>query len=233
MIVGFDHDDPDIFAEQYEFLERAQIPIVLVNALEAVPRTPLYRRVKAEGRLLESDPNADEAARYRSGVGRTNFRPLHLTGEQLRRGLEGLFQKLYAPEAFAARLLGNLSRFKDVRFRPEHVRTSYPAIFFRLARYYGGKGRAGRRFFWGCLWKALRRAPRVVGLVIFYLGMYMHFCEVHRRALSWDPWASPRSPEEGSVAPARPARVKDLRRGRAADGCARAAPGLAAGPVLS
>src|SRR5260370_19221192 len=47
MIVGFDHDDPDIFAEQHEFLEKAQIPIILVNALEAVPRTPLYQRIKA------------------------------------------------------------------------------------------------------------------------------------------------------------------------------------------
>ena len=39
-------------------------------------------------------------------------------------GLESLFQKLYAPEAFAARLMGNLSRFKDVGFRPEKMRAS-------------------------------------------------------------------------------------------------------------
>ena len=37
-----------------------------------------------------------------------------MTGVELKEGLERLFQKLYAPEAFAARLLGNLSRFKDV-----------------------------------------------------------------------------------------------------------------------
>jgi radical SAM superfamily enzyme YgiQ (UPF0313 family) len=211
MIVGFDHDDPDIFAEQYEFLERAQIPIVLVNALEAVPRTPLYNRIKAEGRLLDLDPEVDEAARYQSGVGRTNFRPLHLTDEQLRRGLEGLFQKLYAPEAFAARLLGNLARFKNVTFRPERLRAGYPAVFFRLARYYGSKGPAGRRFFWGTIWKALRQCPRVIGLVIIYLGMYMHFCEVHREALSWDPWAPPRDPEESPAVPAgRPRRRPEL-----------------------
>ena len=43
MIVGFDHDDPSIFEEQYEFLQEAGIPIVLVNALEAVPGTPLFQ----------------------------------------------------------------------------------------------------------------------------------------------------------------------------------------------
>jgi radical SAM superfamily enzyme YgiQ (UPF0313 family) len=199
MIVGFDHDDPSIFEEQYEFLQEAQIPIVLINALEAVPRTPLYARLQAEGRLLEPGADAEDASRYKSGVGRTNFRPLRLTPEELKGGLEWLFQKLYAPEAFAARLLGNLSRFKDVGFRPEKLRASYAAVFLRLARYYGGKGAAGRKFFWGCLWKALR-------------------CEVHQRALSWDAWApqgktassaavaSPRQPQASSAAAAGRAR---------------------------
>jgi radical SAM superfamily enzyme YgiQ (UPF0313 family) len=190
MIVGFDHDDPGIFAEQYEFLQEAQVPIIMLNALEAVPRTPLYNRLKEEGRLLEGQPQTDAAARYESGVGRTNFRPLHMTGGQLQRGLERLFQRLYAPEAFTARLLGNLSRFQAVTFRPETLQRSYPAVFWRLARYYWGKGWAARKFFWGCLWRALRQSPRVVGQVIFYLGMYCHFLEVHRQALSWDPWAN-------------------------------------------
>src|SRR5262249_35998759 len=129
MIVGFDNDDPDIFEEQYEFLQQAQIPIVMLNALEAVPRTPLYNRLRAEGRLLEGQAPADEAVRYRSGVGRTNFRPLHMTGGQLEEGLERPFQRLYAPEAFAARLLGNLSRFRGVAFRPERLQPAYPAVF--------------------------------------------------------------------------------------------------------
>ena len=214
MIVGFDQDDPSIFEEQYEFLREAQIPIVLVNALEAVPRTPLYARLQAEGRLLEPCPDTEDASRYKSGVGRTNFRPLHLTPEELKGGLEWLFQKLYAPEAFAARLLGNLSRFKDVGFRPEKMRGSYAAVFLRLARYYGGKGAAGRKFFWGCLGKALRSSPRVVGQMVIYLGMYKHFSEVHQRALSWDAWAPlgepassapvarPRQPQASSAAAA-------------------------------
>jgi radical SAM superfamily enzyme YgiQ (UPF0313 family) len=203
MIVGFDHDDPGIFEEQYEFLQEAQVPIVLLNALEAVPRTPLHERLKAESRLLENHPDAPDAARYRSGVGTTNFRPLHMTGEELRRGLERLYQRLYAPGAFAARLLGNLSRFRDVRFRPERVQPGYLAVFYRLARYYWGKGRAARRFFWGCLWKSLRRAPRVVGQVVIYLGMYAHFCEVHRAALPWDPWSAP-APDGAPSGPAAP-----------------------------
>jgi radical SAM superfamily enzyme YgiQ (UPF0313 family) len=200
MIVGFDHDDPSIFEEQYEFLQQAQIPIVLVNALEAVPRTPLYIRLQEAGRILNpSYSDAAAAARYKSGVGMTNFRPLGMTGEQLKRGLESLFQKLYAPDAFAERLMGNLSRFQDVHFRPEIVRACHPAVFLRLAWYYMRKGRAARKFFWGSLWKTLRQAPRIVGQMIIYLGMYVHFCEVHRLALHWDPWKKPASADSASI----------------------------------
>jgi radical SAM superfamily enzyme YgiQ (UPF0313 family) len=203
MIVGFDHDDPSIFEEQYDFLQQAQIPIVLVNALEAVPRTPLFSRLQAEGRLLNTSyTDAAATARYESGVGMSNFRPLSMSPDELRQGLEWLFQKLYAPDAFAARLMGNLSRFRDVGFRSERVRPSYVAIFFRLAWYYGGKGRAARKFFWGCLWKTLRQSPRIIGQMVIYLGMYVHFCKVHQLALSWDPWSAPARPEKNPTAPA-------------------------------
>ncbi len=206
MIVGFDSDDPGIFEEQYDFLQAAQIPIVLVNALEAVPRTPLHARLAAEGRLLPPE-EADDTSRYESGVGRTNFRAKNLTGRQLKGGLEWLFQRLYSPEAFAERLLGNLSRFKNYRFRPESMRLSYAAVFIRLMRYYGSKGSKARSFFWGILWKALRHSPRVVGQVVIYLGMYMHFLELHRHALGWDPWAPAPAPAPPAVLTGMPLRL--------------------------
>src|SRR5205807_5370018 len=81
--------------------------------------------------------------------------------------------------------------FQNVHFRPEVMRAGYPAVFLRLAWYYMRKGRAARRFFWGSLWKTLRQAPRIVGQMIIYMGMYVHFCEVHGLALHWDPWAAP------------------------------------------
>src|SRR5437660_2385734 len=155
MIVAFDHDDPDIFAEQYAFLQEAQIPIALVNALEAVPRTPLYTRLKAEGRILNGHPDADDTTRYESGVGKTNFRLKHMSGAELKEGLERLFQRLYAPEAFSARLFGNLSRFKNVTFRPERLQASYLLIFWRLIRYYWGQGWVARKFFCSSLGRAL------------------------------------------------------------------------------
>src|SRR5439155_9123715 len=57
MIVGFDQDDASIFEEQYAFLQEAQVPIVMLSVLLAVPKTPLYGRLKAEGRLLNRAPD--------------------------------------------------------------------------------------------------------------------------------------------------------------------------------
>jgi radical SAM superfamily enzyme YgiQ (UPF0313 family) len=185
MIVGFDHDDASIFDEQYEFLQESQIPVVMLNVLVAAPRTPLYQRLEAAGRL---DHDTD-IARYTGTNWRPNFRPLGMTAEDLQQGQERLYRRLYAPDAFAARLLGNLARFHDVTYRPESFALDKLATFFRLARYYGRKGSAGRRFFWGILGKALRRSPRNLLQVVMQLGMYKHFCEVHARETSWDPWA--------------------------------------------
>ena len=52
MIVGFDHDDPSIFEEQFRFIQRARIPISMTGMLNAVPKTPLHARLKAAGRLI-------------------------------------------------------------------------------------------------------------------------------------------------------------------------------------
>jgi radical SAM superfamily enzyme YgiQ (UPF0313 family) len=187
MIVGFDHDDATIFEEQYEFLQAAQIPVVMLSVLLAVPRTPLYERLDAAGRII----NVENLSRYVGTSGGTNFRPLKMTAEELRHGQEDLYQRLYAPEAFAARLLGNLMRFHDVRYRPERIQVPLMTTFVRLAGYYWRKGKAARRFFWGTIAKTLRKSPRSVRQVIMMLGMYKHFSEVHAGTSGWDPWARP------------------------------------------
>src|SRR5439155_319878 len=190
MIVGFDQDDVTIFDEQYEFLQAAQIPIVMLSVLLAVPRTPLYQRLAAAGRLDDSP----DLSRYVGTSGGTNFRPLRMTAEELRLGQEALYRRLYASDAFAARLLGNVGRFRDVRYRPEAARLDTLATFARLVRHFWRQGWAGRRFFWRILGTAFRRSPRIVPQVSQFLGMYKHFCELHAVAPdspAWNPWAAP------------------------------------------
>src|SRR5262245_44106742 len=192
MIVGFDNDDPTIFEEQYQFLQKAQIPIVMLSVLLAVPKTPLYNRLKAEGRLLLAEPGTDRS-HYVGTAGGTNFHPKLMTRDELKRGQENLYKRLYSPEAFAHRLLGNLSRFRNVRYEPEPLQRHSFAILGRLARHYWSKGWTATRFFWSSVWKAFRQSHRLIAQMVVFMGMYMHFCKVHAGKMAWDPWV----PAEG------------------------------------
>lgn len=188
MIVGFDNDDPSIFEEQYQFLQQAQIPFVMLSVLLAVPKTPLYKRLEAAGRLVLIDTAGDDRARYLGTAGGTNFHPLHMSREELKRGQMALYQRLYEPEAFAARLRGNLSRFQNVNFRPEPVNLRGLGVLGRLLCHYWKESSAARRFFWRSLAQAAWRSPRLIAQTAIYMGMYMHFCKVHGNELSWNPW---------------------------------------------
>jgi hypothetical protein len=53
MIMGLDTDTPETPDRILEFIEASNIPVLTINLLEALPRTPLYRRLQAEGRLIE------------------------------------------------------------------------------------------------------------------------------------------------------------------------------------
>src|SRR5262249_28143492 len=55
MILGLDTDTPDTGERILEFIERSRIPIVTINLLEALPRTPLWDRLQAERRVVEPD----------------------------------------------------------------------------------------------------------------------------------------------------------------------------------
>jgi radical SAM superfamily enzyme YgiQ (UPF0313 family) len=178
MIVGFDNDDLDIFDEQYEFCQKAQIPIIMNNALIASPKTPLSQRLQAEGRLLMDDW-ADDDFSHTVKQSATNFRPLRMTMDELTQGQKRLIRKLYEPEAFRQRLLGNLSRFRDVRFRPDLLNRGEMVAFFRLMRFYWRQGKQTRNFFGQALWSTFRQSPRTLVTMATLLGKYSHILQLN------------------------------------------------------
>src|SRR5262245_59413776 len=95
MIVGFDSDDPGIFEEQYQFLQKAQIPFAMLSVLLAVPKTPLFQRLEAAGRLVRPESGSAEQARYLGTAGGTNFHPLHMTREGVKKGQTALAHAAY------------------------------------------------------------------------------------------------------------------------------------------
>jgi radical SAM superfamily enzyme YgiQ (UPF0313 family) len=99
MIVGFDHDGPDIFARQFKFAMASPIPIFSLGALVAPAATPLYDRMRMEGRLIQGGP---EVAAFPWD---TNIIPARMTRQELLQGLRWLGHELYKPENFGRRVL--------------------------------------------------------------------------------------------------------------------------------
>jgi radical SAM superfamily enzyme YgiQ (UPF0313 family) len=97
MIVGFDHDGPDIFARQYEFAMSMPVPIFTIGALVAPAATPLHDRLLRAGRLVEGP---EVAAMPWS----TNVVPAKMSRETLLEGLSWLCSELYAPAHFSERI---------------------------------------------------------------------------------------------------------------------------------
>jgi hypothetical protein len=95
MIIGFDNDDQTVFERQFEFLRRSRISVATPNLLTAIPRTPLYRRLEAAGRL-------DPAALDDPEVG-TNVVHPRLSGKELRDGWVKLMERLYDADSYFER----------------------------------------------------------------------------------------------------------------------------------
>src|SRR4030095_11137408 len=51
IILGLDTDGPDTAEHIVEFIQASQIPMLTINVLYALPKTPLWDRLAAEGRL--------------------------------------------------------------------------------------------------------------------------------------------------------------------------------------
>ena len=95
MIVGFDQDDETVFDRQYEFLKKARVVGAMAGMLSAIPKTPLYERLEAAGRL-------DNAAADDPNIA-TNIIPLNMSVETLRDGWLDLMVRLYDAENYFER----------------------------------------------------------------------------------------------------------------------------------
>ena len=95
-IVGFDHDDERIFDEQFEFIQASGIPNLSISLLTPLPTTPLYDRLRAEGRLDFSDPDLI-------------YLPKQMTREQLKGGFQQLLHRVFDVNAYFDRVFTGLA----------------------------------------------------------------------------------------------------------------------------
>lgn len=96
-IIGLDGHDTRIFDQVFDFVSESSLHEVQVTIQTAFPGTPLYERLKREGRLLEPG-NWRKCTLFD-----VNHRPRLMAPEELREGFVAFVQRLYGDEATAAR----------------------------------------------------------------------------------------------------------------------------------
>lgn len=149
-IVGFDSDPPDIFARQFEFIQRTGVVIAMVGLLTALPQTMLYQRLAREGRLLtETCGNNTDAA--------INF-VTRLDREFIISGYKELMRKLYAPGHYNRRIRTFL---RDFQPRGPATRLAWSDVqAFLKSLWLLGVWHSGRGAYWSLFWSTLLARPR-------------------------------------------------------------------------
>ncbi len=149
-IIGFDSDPPDIFARQFEFIQRTGVVTAMVGLLTALPQTVLHRRLAREGRLLaETCGNNTDAA--------VNF-VTRLDRDFIISGYKELMRKLYAPRHYHHRIRALL---RTLERRGPVMRLSWSDLrAFLKSLWLLGVWHRGRREYWGLFWWTLLSRPR-------------------------------------------------------------------------
>jgi radical SAM superfamily enzyme YgiQ (UPF0313 family) len=105
IIMGLDTDTPDTAERILEFVDLSKIPLLTINLLQALPRTPLYRRLEAEGRLVDIP-------------GRESNVEFKLPYEQMVAMWRRAFTAAYAPEAIYRRFAYHVEHVFPNRITP-------------------------------------------------------------------------------------------------------------------
>jgi len=168
-IVGFDNDDRSIFSRQIKFIQESGVVTAMVGLLNAVPKTRLWERLKAENRL-RLDMSGDNTD------GSINFIP-RMDMDKLIAGYRNIVRTIYNPRNFYQRVCRFLEQYQPRRRRPFQWHDI--GDFLRSVFYLGvlGNGRS-QWYFWKMLIKSLLRYPRLLPETMTLMAYGYHFRKV-------------------------------------------------------
>jgi radical SAM superfamily enzyme YgiQ (UPF0313 family) len=158
-IVGFDSDDTTIFDRQVRFIEASGIIIAMAGILTALPRTPLYTRLKEAGRLRDFE-NTDQTRAL------TNIIPLQMSYDELTKGYIELHRRLSSDRSIYHRI-ANKVRFLKQPYVYSELEWSLKLTYVTRILVYGILAGGPKRiyYFIRSLLLALKN-PKVMALVV-------------------------------------------------------------------
>lgn len=168
-IVGFDNDPPSIFEQQINFIQQSGIVTAMVGLLNAPTGTKLFRRLKAENRLLKtmSGDNMD---------GSMNFIP-QMNSQKLVNGYKRILQTIYEPRAYYERVKTLLHEYHLPLKKPFKITWRDIFAFVRSVVLIGLLD-SGKRYYWRLVFLSLFRYPQKFHLAITMAIYGFHFRRV-------------------------------------------------------
>jgi radical SAM superfamily enzyme YgiQ (UPF0313 family) len=165
IILGLDTDTSETAGAIIEFARESQIPLMTVNLLYALPKTPLYDRLKKDGRLL-NDPEGESNIAF--------LEPRETVVARWRR----VIADLYEPANVYARFLTQARDTYTKRPAPESALQQLTwrnlrratRIFSRIVWHVGLRSDY-RRHFWKMFWTLIRRGQVEA---IFHITIVAH-----------------------------------------------------------
>ncbi len=164
IILGLDTDSDASEGRLIDFIEASQVPVLTMNLLQALPRTPLWDRLQREGRLL-NDPKLESNVKF--------LRPHDAVVATWRR----VIAHAYAPENIFARFTHQMDATYVHRMRTpakgKLTRANLRRALFMSVSIVWTLGVASdyRRPFWRATWQALKRGQIEA---IFNMGFVCH-----------------------------------------------------------
>jgi hypothetical protein len=181
IILGLDTDTPDTEARLKDFVDLSRIPMLTMNLLQALPKTPLWDRLKTQDRLVD-DPALESNVRF--------LRPYDEVVGMWRRCIA----YAYAPERLFERFMHQVDATYANRMLPPASgkltwsNLKFAAIFAWRIVFHVGLRADYRRSFWRAARHAMRRGKIDAVFGMAFIGH--HLIEFSREALRGDQNAS-------------------------------------------
>ena len=182
IILGLDTDTAETEARLKAFIDASQIPILTINLLQALPRTPLWDRLKRAGRVVADDTGLESNVRF--------LRPYDEVVAMWRRCIA----HAYAPERLFERFTHQIgATYANRLVGPVRGKLTVNNLRLALVLAFNVALRIGvfsdyRRWFWKAVLPALRRGQIDAALSMGVVGH--HLIRFSREALRGEQNAS-------------------------------------------
>lgn len=170
-IVGFDNDTEKVFDEQIQFIQQSGITNAMVGLLNAPTGTKLYKRMKAEGRLLDmfSGNNMDASINF---IPKMNYKTLI-------RGYSKLLHTIYSQHEYFKRVNEFLKEYKVPKWQTNKISIREIKAFLRLI-WILGIVEKGKKYFWKLLFLTIFKYPQKFTTAMTLAVYGYHFRRVIR-----------------------------------------------------